>query len=64
MEIVYALGFLAVMGGVYAMLYTLNHRTPVPKGCEDLKTNCDGCRIISCGSHPVHHASEGDNEND
>ncbi len=64
MEWLYALIFLAVMGGAYAVLYTLNHRTAVPEGCEDLKVDCEGCRITSCGSHPTHHDNEGEVKND
>jgi len=55
-----ALLFLAVMGGLYALLYYLNHRTPVPEGCENLKAECDGCRITSCENHPVHDLSKGE----
>ena len=35
--------------------YILNKRTPVPKGCENLKENCEGCHIVSC----IHHPSKG-----
>ena len=58
---IYALLFLAAMGGIYAWLYTMNHRTPVPKGCENLKAECEGCRITSCENHPVHDLSKGEN---
>ncbi len=58
---IYALLFLAVMGGMYAALYWLNHKTPVPEGCENLKAECDGCRVTSCENHPVHDLSKGEN---
>lgn len=60
MNTVFALLFLAVMGGLYAFLYTANHRTPVPKGCENLKAECEGCRITSCENHPIHDQSKGE----
>ncbi|MFV0380374.1 MAG: hypothetical protein ACK5KQ_06100 [Anaerorhabdus sp.] len=37
----------------YVTFYYLNHKTPVPEGCEDLKVDCDGCKVSSCGNHPV-----------
>lgn len=55
-----AILFLAAMGGVYAILYFLNHRTPVPKGCENLSVECDGCGITSCAKHPNHQESKGE----
>lgn len=60
MNLIYALIFLAVLGGVYAWLYAANHRTPVPEGCEDLKAECEGCQITSCENHPVHDKSKGE----
>jgi len=45
--------YLAALGGVYGLLYYLNHKTPVPAGCEDLKADCEGCNIHSCGNHPT-----------
>ena len=52
---IYAIVLFAVMGGFYALLYYLNHKTPVPKGCEDAKAQCAGCRVTSCGNHPSHN---------
>ncbi|MBR5207813.1 MAG: hypothetical protein IKV65_04865 [Erysipelotrichaceae bacterium] len=49
---IYAAIFALTMGGLYAALYYLNHRTPVPKGCENLKEECSGCSISSCANHP------------
>lgn len=46
--------FLVVLGGAYAALYYLNHKTPVPAGCEEELVSCGGCQISSCGRHPVH----------
>lgn len=53
--------FFAALGGLYAGLYYLNHKTPVPKGCENLKVDCEGCKISSCENHPVHDLSKGEN---
>lgn len=44
--------FLAAMGGLYAALYYLNHKTPIPAGCEVEEVSCHGCSISSCGKHP------------
>ncbi|MCF0109112.1 MAG: hypothetical protein HUJ57_03320 [Erysipelotrichaceae bacterium] len=57
----YAVLFALVLGGIYAFLYTMNHKTPVPKGCEDLTVACDGCRVTSCELHPVNRMTK---END
>ena len=41
-----------VLGGIVALGYILNKKTPVPEGCENLKENCEGCHITSCINHP------------
>lgn len=64
MQVIYALIFLGAMGGLYALLYTLNHRTPVPEGCENLKAECDGCHLTSCENNPVHDMSKGEEKDD
>ncbi len=60
MPYVYAFLFISVMGALYALLYYCNYKTPVPKGCEDLKTECDGCKVLSCGNNPAQNKIEGD----
>ena len=50
-----------VMSGFYCIGYYFNHKTPKPKGCENLKESCDGCKITSCMNHPVHDM-EGENK--
>lgn len=50
-----ALLLLAGLGALYGCLYYFNHKTPVPKGCEDLKAGCQGCKDFSCGNHPSHN---------
>lgn len=64
MSYIYAIIFIGVLAGAYAGLYYLNHKTPVPKGCEKLKVECEGCKVTSCEMHPVHEIKEGKNEND
>lgn len=49
-----------VLAAGYGVMYYLNHKTPVPKGCEDLKAECEGCKIASCENHPVHDKSKGE----
>lgn len=50
--------FAGGLAAMYAAVYYLNHKTPVPEGCEDLKAECDGCKISSCGNHPTHNERE------
>ncbi len=52
MSIVYGIIFIVSLSALYAGLYYVNHKTPVPSGCEDLKSECNGCSIASCGNHP------------
>ncbi len=36
----------------YILLYLLNHRTPIPKECEDIvisTSNCSSCKNSGCG---------------
>lgn len=47
-----AVVILAALGGLFGILYYFNSKTPVPKGCENLKSACEGCKISSCGNHP------------
>lgn len=44
--------FLGFLGGVYALAYHLNHKTPKPEGCEDVEASCGGCSISTCELHP------------
>ena len=55
-----AIIFGASLAGVYALLYYFNHKTPLPKGCEHLKADCDGCNITSCEMHHSHNIIEGE----
>ena len=42
-----------VLGSVVAVSYILNKNTKVPKECENIKFDCEGCRIVSCINHPL-----------
>lgn len=48
-----ALAYMAMLGGLYCLVYYLNKKTPVPAGCENLKADCEGCKITSCGNNPA-----------
>lgn len=52
MQVVYAVLFALVLGGVFALSYYMNKKTPKPAGCEDLTAECHGCAITSCEHHP------------
>jgi hypothetical protein len=41
--------FFAVLGGVYALSYVLNSKTPVPDNCKDMLVGCSTCSTSSCG---------------
>lgn len=47
-----AIVLFVVLGSITCLGYILNKQTPVPKGCENLKENCEGCRMTSCANHP------------
>ena len=36
---------------MFIVSYKLNKKTPVPKGCENLMSECEGCHISSCTLH-------------
>lgn len=54
MRILGAILFLGALVGIYIFLYLQNKKTPLPKGCEHLKADCDGCKLYSCSLHPDH----------
>ena len=42
---------IAVLVGVFFLSYFLNKKTPIPKGCENLrigKEGCTGCKNYDC----------------
>ncbi|MDI9519141.1 MAG: hypothetical protein WBH68_00805 [Erysipelotrichaceae bacterium] len=57
-NIVSAVIYAMVIASIYAVLYYLNHKTPVPKGCENLNVKCEGCKISSCELHPSRKIKE------
>lgn len=54
MKILAAILFLGALVGIYIFLYLQNKKTPLPEGCENLKADCDGCKLYSCELHPNH----------
>ena len=48
MKALYAIGIVCCLIGVYVLGLTLNKKTPVPEGCENLKPDCDACGIQTC----------------
>ena len=50
--------YIVTLAAIYASLYYFNHKTPAPKGLENLKANCDSCKISNCGNNPVHNYKE------
>ncbi len=49
MEVIYAILVVVVLGAFYGVVYYLNHKIPVPSGCEDISESCKNCSISSCG---------------
>lgn len=45
---------------IYIVLYLMNKKTPKPKGCEDLKADCDGCKDFACTNNPAHNQVKGE----
>lgn len=43
-----ALLLFVVLAAFFGLTYYLNNKTPVPKGCENLKEDCKGCKIEGC----------------
>ncbi|MBO5711592.1 MAG: hypothetical protein J6R47_02035 [Acholeplasmatales bacterium] len=46
-----AIGVIVVLLGLYILLYLMNKKTPVPKGCEAIKIsdeNCSTCGNLDC----------------
>ena len=42
---------IALLVGVFFLSYFLNKKTPIPKGCENLrigKEGCTGCKNLDC----------------
>lgn len=47
-----AIGLVIVLIAVFFITYVLNKRTPVPKGCENIKISEEGC--MSCLNTECH----------
>lgn len=37
-----------VLACLFGISYYFNSKTPVPKGCENLREDCSGCGMKSC----------------
>lgn len=51
MKYLIAAGVIAFLVILYLVLYTMNKKTPVPKGCEnikDLESKCASCTNEAC----------------
>ncbi len=51
MEQIIAIVLIAFLVITYIVLYVLNHRTPLPEGCEDIMASaakCSGCHNSAC----------------
>lgn len=53
-RVLLAILFFGAMVAVYIILFLLNRKTPLPKGCENLKAHCDACHDIHCINNPGH----------
>ncbi len=53
-----AIFYAMIIAGIYAIFYYFNHKTPLPKGCENLNAECDGCKINLCELHPNNRIKE------
>lgn len=56
MKIVLAILFFALLVTIYIVLYLMNKKTPLPEGCENLKTDCEGCKDYACTNNPAHNS--------
>jgi hypothetical protein len=48
MSALVAMALAAALGGINFWLYSLNKKTPVPEGCENIKPECSACGIANC----------------
>lgn len=44
--------YIAALGGFYALVHYLNHKTPKPEGCEYIDAACTSCSVGICSNHP------------
>ena len=45
-----------ILLGLYIFLYLMNKKTPVPKGCENIKIseeNCSSCNNLDCSLRKI-----------
>lgn len=60
MNKVYAILIAAALLGLYIYLRSLNAKTPVPKGCEDLGPDCQSCGLTDCSVRKKDDKKEGE----
>jgi len=53
MPYIMAAFYIALLGGVYALFFVLNQKTPVPENCKDLLVGCSSCSVGACSHSPV-----------
>ena len=46
--VIWAIIFIIALIAVFFITYVLNKKTPLPKGCEDLKISDENC--LNCGN--------------
>jgi len=57
-RIIVAIAIMAVLIALFFVSFLLNKKIPEPEGCRDLKKNCVGCGILSCGSNPANQPAK------
>lgn len=45
-----ALLLFVILAAFFGLTYYFNSKTPVPKGCEKLTEDCEGCKIYDCAN--------------
>ncbi|MBQ6367442.1 MAG: hypothetical protein IJJ30_02715 [Erysipelotrichaceae bacterium] len=50
--------YFLVLATVYCVFYVLNHRTKRPEGCENLRQECESCRMVSCPANGVYEGGK------
>lgn len=58
----YAIILFIVMASLFFLSYYFNAKTPKPDGCENLNSECKGCKMTSCPNHPIHDIDKGENK--
>jgi hypothetical protein len=51
--ILLSIGIVILCVFLFIGIYLPNKRTKKPEGCEDLTSQCEGCKVLTCGHNPV-----------